>query len=111
MNNKMPLPTEHQIQNQLLGFLRMKGYFCIRLNAGKYSVGEGRNRRFVMGVEAGIADLLAIKHGKCFFIEVKRSAKHKATPLQLEKMKELEEYGAVCIIASSIEDLKELEMG
>lgn len=110
--------TEHQIMNAIIGFLRFKGYYCMRLNSGKYSVGEGRSRRFIMGQEAGTPDLLAFRGNWSFdpgpvanvallFIEVKRPGK-KATPLQIAKMKELEEYGARCIIASSMEEVKEV---
>lgn len=128
---KLPSATEHQIQTQIINYLRINGYYVMRLNSGKYAVGEGRDRRFVMGQDAGTPDLMAFKAleipilGKhipegidavinkiavstifVLFIEVKRPGK-KATSLQEVKMRELTDYGARCIVATSVEDLKE----
>lgn len=107
--------TEHQIQDQIIQYLRTKHYYVQRLNAGQYSMGEGRYKRFVMGVAAGTPDIMAFKEGyqcpncgerhlKLLFVECKRPGK-KATLLQEAKMEELEEYGARCIIATSVDDL------
>lgn len=109
---KLPSATEHQIQTQIINYLRIKGYYVMRLNSGKYAVGEGRDRRFVMGQDAGTPDLMAFKDHtmkdfvELLFIEVKRPGK-KATSLQEAKMRELTDYGARCIVATSVEDLKE----
>lgn len=108
--------SEKQIQTQIINYLRYKGWYVMRLNSGKYSVGEGRSTRFIMGQEAGTPDLMAFKdsfYGKgesivsLIFIEVK-TPKNKPTPLQTAKMKELEEYGAMCLVATCIEDLEAL---
>lgn len=118
--NKLPEATEHMIQTQLIHWLKYHGYYVQRLNSGKYSVGEGRNKRFIMGQDAGTPDIMAFKsvddecgdtcphiaQTRLYFIEVKRSMKHKATALQIAKMSELIDYGADCFIASSIEDLE-----
>ena len=68
----------------------------------------------MMLAEKGTPDLMAFKKiypGKpgniLIFVEVKRPGK-KPTYLQEQKMKELEEYGAKCIVATSIDDLKDL---
>jgi hypothetical protein len=125
MSNSQPKfnPTEHQIQYLLMGYLRRKGYYVERLNSGKFSAGEGRSKRFIMGVTPGTPDLIAFKQYqgkldciKCdnpvgglytdlVFIEVKRPG-NKPTALQKAKMEELEEYGARCIVATSVEDLE-----
>ena len=118
MKNKLTLqPTEHQTQQLIMNYLRMKGWYVMRLNSGKYSVGEGRNRRFIMGQEAGTPDLLCFKdnfYGKgqdglvsVCFIEVK-AGKNKPTALQTAKMEELEQYGARCIVAYGIEDIQKI---
>lgn len=129
--------SEHSIQNEVIGYLRMKGYYVQRMNSGKYSVGEGANRRFIQGAEAGTPDVMAfrlntfykaeivspvtlkpkpgerilvgdvIRHQKpdLLFVEIKRP-KNKPTPLQTAKMKELEEYGARCLVVHSVEELE-----
>ena len=86
-------------------YLRAKGWYVMRLNSGKYSVGEGRAKRFIMGQDAGTPDVMAFKSGHIVFCEVKRPGK-KATLLQKAKMEELEQYGAKCIIATCIEDIE-----
>lgn len=118
--------TEKQIQDTLVGYLRMRGYYVSRMNSGKYSVGEGGQRRFIMGHEAGTPDLMAFKQSPleitCYrcetkyaiepkptgllFIEVKRPGK-KPTLLQKTKMEELRRFGAKCYVATSVEDLQE----
>lgn len=111
--------SEHQIQDQCIGYLRSKKWYVTRMNSGKYSVGEGRNRRFIMGHEAGTPDLMAFKevmdHSvpngirriELLFVEVKVLG-NKPTPLQTAKMEELTEHGARCIIAHSLDELIEL---
>ena len=85
----------------------------MRMNSGRYSVGEGRQRRFIMGHEAGTPDLMAFKRQEnkfgsillnLLFIEVKVPG-NKPTALQKAKMEELEEYGALCLVATSEQDL------
>lgn len=110
-------PSEHQIQAQLMQYLRSIGYYTMRLNSGRFSVGEGSSRRFINGQDAGTPDIVAFKgvmdHSvpngirriELLFVEVKRP-KGKVTPLQSAKMKELEEYGARCVVAHSIEELQ-----
>ena len=112
--------SEHMLQTQIINYLRYKGWYCMRLNTGKFSVGEGRQKRFIMGQEAGTPDIVAFrkifmpvspvhmleaKQLQLIFVEVKVPG-NKPTLLQREKMKELEEYGAVCIVAHGIEDLE-----
>jgi Holliday junction resolvase len=105
---KLPQPTEHAIQTQLMQYLRTKGWYVMRLNSGKFSVGEGAGRRFINGQDAGTPDLMAfiaLPTGiRLYFIEVKRPGK-KPTPLQKAKMEDLEKYGAHCFVATCIEDL------
>ena len=113
MKNEIKI-TEHQLQTLLMNYLRAKGWYVMRLNSGKYSVGEGRNKRFIMGQEAGTPDLMAFKdagnidiaYPDLVFIEVKVPG-NKPTRLQELKMKELEEYRARCIVAHSLEELQE----
>lgn len=105
--NKLPEPTEHAIMQTIINYLKYNGYFVQRLNSGKYSVGEGRSRRFIMGQDAGTPDIYALKDGQSYFLEVKRNKKMKPTVLQEEKMREIESYGGVCYVVSSIEDCEE----
>lgn len=115
--------TEHQIQTLLKNYLQVKGWYVMRLNSGKIPMTDynGRRRMIWMG-ETGTPDLMAFKkkgtvirnddgsngihtYLSLLFIEVKRPGK-KPTFNQVQKMKELEEKGAKCIVASSLEDLQ-----
>lgn len=118
------IPTEHQIQTLLKNYLTAKGWYCMRLNSGRIPMADhrGKQRMIWMG-EKGTPDLMAFRRiwlGDVFlharpgvadllFIEVKRPGK-KPTFNQVQKMKELEEKGARCIVATGIEDLEALNI-
>lgn len=115
MKTQLPKLSEHQVQTQLMQYLRTIGWYCLRLNSGKFSVGEGRSKRFINGQDAGTPDILAFKllgfpSGKhittILFVEVKVPG-NKPTALQTAKMEELEEYGARCFVTHSLEELQE----
>lgn len=100
--------SEHQIQSDIIGYLRYKGFYVTRMNSGKMRYTNARGGTNLLHLhEAGTPDVLAIREGRCFFIEVKRPG-NKPTRLQTMKMAELEEFGAKCIVAYSIDDLKDI---
>jgi hypothetical protein len=100
--------SEKDIQDTIRDYLRLKGWYVMRLNSGSYNLGKS----FVRGVDAGTPDLMAfspfsdVSAVKLFFIEVKVPGKNPST-IQISKMDELEEYGAICIVAHSVEEVKE----
>lgn len=106
--------SEHEVQTQCNNYLRLKGWYCERLNAGQYPIGAGASRRYVMGVAKGTPDALAFRlHPsgdgvRLWFIEYKRAG-NKPTPLQAEKMAELEDFGALCSVVHSLEECVEQE--
>ena len=104
--------SEHQIQTLLMNYLQANRWYVLRLNSGKYAVGEGSNRRMVIGQEAGTPDLMCFKYSKdqantdLVFIEVKVPG-NKPTEVQVRKMKELEAHGARTMVVHSLEELQE----
>ena len=54
----------------------------------------------------GIPDLMAVRDGKCIFVEVKR-AKQTAKPLQ-NRINELLKHGANSFVSHSVEEIKQL---
>lgn len=110
------LPSEHQLQTLIINYLFIKGYYAMRLNSGKIPMEGKRGRRLIQMLPAGTPDIMAFKsprvvifdparkYCELLFIEVKRPG-NKPTILQQTKMKELEESGARCFVASSIEDV------
>ncbi len=114
MKNNLPLATEHQIQTDIIRYLKLKGYYVQRLNSGTIPIGEGRARRMIRLAEVGTPDLMAFRifqekdgswYTKLVFIEVKRPG-NKPTIHQEQKMLELMSYGAKCIIAFSVADVE-----
>ena len=116
--DKLPELSEHSTQQLCINYLKVKGFYTMRLNSGKYSVGEGRNKRFIMGQEAGTPDILAFRKAyqsggvakgvaKLYFFEVKRP-KGRLTFYQGQMMKELQEKGAQCYVVHSLEELQEI---
>jgi len=114
----IPHASEHQIQNAILGYLRYRGYKCFRMNSGGMRSVDSRGKEFLVRLhEAGTPDIMAFKTlrnnqggvigTQTLFVEVK-AGKNKPTFLQLNKMQELEEYGAQCIVAYSVEDLESM---
>jgi hypothetical protein len=96
-----PIP-ERAIQASMMTYLRLRGYYVLRLNAGALPNAQGRP---VHMLPAGCPDLLAIKAGRATFIEVKRPGKM-PTERQRLMMETLRLYGARCICATSVEELE-----
>jgi len=115
--------TEHQIQNAIMGYLRAKGYYVMRLNSGAIRSRDGHGKmNLIRLMEPGTPDVLAFKgrpaysitpngepsyQSNIIFVEVK-AGKNKPTTLQKMKMDELMRYGATCFVAYSVEDLIKL---
>lgn len=106
--------SESQIQMAIMNYLEVRGYYVQRLNAGSYKTQTG----YVKGVKTGTPDIFAFRNSckesqtgcgdvNLLFVEVKVPG-NKPTVLQLMRMRELEEHGAQCVVASSVEDLHEL---
>lgn len=94
--------TEHDIQNDIRLHLSSLGYCVFRINSGKVKTADGRY--FDVGVPKGFSDLLAIKDGKAYFIEVKR-ADGRASAEQLKFIEVMQtRYGCRAGVARSIED-------
>ena len=62
-------------------------------------------------MEAGTPDLIGCYKGRCFALEVKRDAKHKATVLQVRRLSEWSTAGALAGVVWSVEMAKEVVLG
>ena len=83
---------ESKIQTKIIKYLESIGYFVIKIMKCNKN---------------GIPDLIAIKDGKAYFIECKRTGITKADPLQEYQMEMLRKSGAVAFVADSLEIVKE----
>lgn len=68
--------SESALIRSIMGALKLKGYWVLRLNAGLTIVGDGGKRRAIRGVEPGTPDLLVIdgpewSYGHVEWLEVK----------------------------------------
>jgi len=94
--------NEHSIQNAIRLKLSELGYAVFRINTGKVQMKDGR--WFDTGVPKGFSDLMAVKDGKVYFLEVKTD-KGKASKEQLNFLAVMRDrYGCVTAIVRSVED-------
>lgn len=63
------MKSEHDVQNEIRIKLSQLGYCVFRINTGKFKLADGR--WFDVGVPKGFSDLIAVRDGKVYFIEVK----------------------------------------
>ena len=71
---------ESKIQARIIKRLEAQGYYVVKL---------------ILTNKNGIPDLLILKNGKAFFVEVKRPGE-KPRPLQEYRMNALRELGFIC---------------
>ncbi len=94
--------TEHDIQNDIRIKLSELGYCVFRVNVGRFKTEDGR--WFDTGLPKGFSDLMAVKDGKVYFLEVKTD-KGKASKEQLNFLAVMRDrYGCVTAIVRSVED-------
>lgn len=98
--------TEHDIQNEIRIRLSQLGFCVFRINAGKVKLHDGR--WFDTGVPKGFSDLLAVKDGRAYFIEVKNET-GKASPEQKHFLATMRDrYGCVAGIVRSADEAVKL---
>ncbi len=94
--------TEHDIQNDIRIKISELGYCGFRVNVGRFKTEDGR--WFDTGLPKGFSDLMAVKDGKVYFLEVKTD-KGKASKEQLNFLAVMRDrYGCVTAIVRSVED-------
>lgn len=96
--------TEHQIQTVILQYLRLKQFKVWRCNSGRTIYESKGIRRMVTYGERGIPDIMAIKNGELFCIEVK-GPKGKTTPHQDMWLDDAKAHGAICGVCRSVDDV------
>ena len=92
---------ENEIQKQCLDYLEAAGYFVWRNHVQGVKVGRSR----IANPAAGSPDILAIKGGKIFCIEVKTPT-GKLSPHQYTWLEKAHKHGAVSMVVRSVEDLQ-----
>lgn len=93
--------SEHALQNLIRIELSKRGFTVFRINVGKVKLCDGRY--FDTGLPKGFSDLLAIKDGRAYFLEVKYG-KNKASPEQLNFIEQMKKKGCNGGIVYSVDD-------
>jgi len=86
--------SEKAITGAIMGDLSDMGFWVVKIHGGAYQM-------------AGLPDVLAIKNGRAFWIEVKRPGE-KPTPIQLKRMRDLQAAGCVVGVATSVQEAREV---
>ena len=100
---------ESEVQSAICEYLTARGVFFIRLNniPAFFIDGRGQKQFRSLGKYArrGMADILAVKLGRTFFIEVK-SETGRLSPEQHEFERAFATAGATYFVARSIDDVQ-----
>lgn len=99
--------TEHEIQRQIIDWLRLRHIFFWRNNTGAFSGTYKGKKRFVRFGTPGAPDIFAVVQGRIIGIEVKRPGEQ-ATLEQAAFGTVLEAAGGIWFIARSLDDVIEV---
>lgn len=98
--------TEHDIQNTIRIELSRRGFAVFRANVGKVKMDNGS--WFDTGLPKGFSDLMAVKDGKVYFLEVK-TENGRIRPEQENFIEQMHvRYGCKAGIVRSIKDALKL---
>lgn len=99
-------PSEHDIQRQILDWLKAKHIFHFRSNAGAMAGSHKGKRWYVKFGPKGGPDIFAVIKGRIFGIEVKAS-RGSQSQVQVEFQIEFERAGGRYLVARRLEDVTE----
>lgn len=86
--------AERDIVAAIVRSAKKQGWWTMKIHGGPYQ-------------PAGIPDLLLVKNGQAFFLEVKQPGKH-PTPIQVRRMQEIEtQAGAKCYVVTGVDEANE----
>jgi hypothetical protein len=91
---RLQQPSETLILHNIRQVLRWHGFYVIRIQQG-------------LGCHKGISDLIALKAGKVYFIEVKKPT-GKLSEYQERFQAEVKERGCNYVVVRCVEDVKEI---
>lgn len=96
------MKTEQVIQKEIVDYLRSNGFFVWRNQVQGVMVGKGRR---VKSQNTGSPDLMALKDGQFYGIEVKKPG-GKVAAHQIEWLAKARTYGASVMIARSVDEVE-----
>lgn len=101
---------EHNIQEQVMQYLRFNGFKVWRCNVGsRVFVNPGSGvRRFVSFGERGMPDVMAIKPGKPLICLEIKSRTGKTTIFQDRWLQDARDHGAIAGVVRNVEEVEKL---
>jgi Holliday junction resolvase len=86
--------SEKSITNSVIRLLKSEGFWTLKVHGGPMQ-------------RAGLPDILAIKGGEAWWLEVKRPGKH-PTELQIRRLQQLEDAGSVVGVVHSVAEARQM---
>ena len=110
MDLKKDIP-ENVVIGEVKAIIKATGIKLQRINTGCFTIGEGRNRRFIKTADAGTCDFEGYDNiGRFVAIECKRPSGGRLSPAQKERIADINAKGGVAFVAHSGEEaLKQLQ--
>ena len=103
--NEIP---ESAVIQQVKQVLKVTGLKIQRINTGCFTIGEGRNRRYIKTADAGTCDFEGYDNqGRFLAIECKRPNGGRLSPAQKERIADINRKGGVAFVAHSGEEALE----
>ena len=88
------MPLEKTVVAGAIAAAKALGWFACKIHGNAYQL-------------AGLPDILCIKGGRVVWLEAKVPG-NKPTPIQLRRMRELEDAGCVCAVIYSAKDARDV---
>ena len=103
--------TEKEVVKQVKQVIKATGIKLQRINTGCFTIGEGRNRRYIKTADAGTCDFEGYDmRGRFCAIECKRPVGGKLSAAQKWRIDDINAKGGVAFVAHSGEEvLKQLQ--
>lgn len=100
---------ESVVIQQVKQVIKITGIKLQRINTGCFTIGEGRNRRYIKTAEAGTCDYEGYdNHGRFVAVECKRPVGGKLSPAQEARIKDINRKGGVAFVVHSGDEALEL---
>lgn len=102
---------ESAVIQQVKQIIKATGLKIQRINTGCFTIGEGRNRRYIKTAEAGTCDFEGYDNiGRFVAIECKRPSGGRLSPAQKERIADINRKGGVAfVVHSGAEALQKLK--
>lgn len=101
--------TESEVVAEIKKVISMTGIKLQRINTGAFTIGKGKDRRFIRSAEAGTLDFEGYdKHGRFIGIEAKRPAGGRISDAQAARINDINSKGGLAFVVTSGADAIEL---